>query len=171
MAFDTIRGRAVLYGGVSDTAGPFSDTWEFNDPTASFTTFGTGCASTTVLPTISSTTTPKLGQTFPLVIAGFLPKPQFGQLILGMSNTQWGFITLPFALDILGMSGCNLLVSPDVAGLIATNAQGVSTITLLVPSDPTLLGSTVYGQAWAPDPKANPLGVAMTNGFKAVVGF
>ena len=69
-----------------------------------------GCASTTVLPTISGTSS-KLGQNFVLETKGFLPKPQFGQLIFGVSDTMWGVIPLPLSLAVLGMSNCKLLVS------------------------------------------------------------
>ena len=170
MAYDAARQRVVLFAGVG--SGIQGDTWEYDAGLlATFFTFGKGCASTTSLPTISSTTTPKLGQIFPLDIKGFLPKPQFGQLIFGVSNTKWGVIPLPFSLAVLGMGNCNLLVSPDVSSLIATDSQGGFKRTMKVPSSPSVLGAEVYGQAWAPDPKSNYAGVAMTNGFKAVVGY
>ena len=113
---------------------------------------------------------PKLGQNFTLGIKGFLPKPQFGQLILGVSNTKWGLIPLPMSLAVLGMNNCNLLVSLDSSSLIVTDTQGSFKTTMKVPSSPSLLGAKVYGQAWAPDPKSNALGVAMTSAFKVVVG-
>jgi len=137
---------------------------------ASYTVFGKGCASTTTLPTIFGTP-PKLGQNFTLEIKGFLPKPQFGQVIFGVSNTRWGVIPLPLTLAVLGMGNCNLLVSLDASVLIVTDSQGSFKTTMKVPSSPSLLGAEVYGQAWVPDPKSNALGVAMTNGFKAVVGY
>lgn len=136
-----------------------------------FTTFGEGCASTTSLPAISSTGVPRLGRSFALDIRGLLPKPQFGQLIFGASNTMWGFIPLPMDLSVLGMNTCNLLVSLDTSGMILTNAQGNFSTTFKVPNLTSLLGATVHGQAWAGDKHANPVGVAMPDGFKAVVGY
>jgi hypothetical protein len=169
MASDSARQRVVLFGGYSGNT-RLGDTWEYYDHTGTFSTFGTGCASTATLPTISGTP-PNLGQNFTLEIKGFLPKPQFGQLIFGVSNTKWGLLTLPFSLAVLGMGNCNLLVSPDMSSLIATDAQGSFKTTMKVPSSPSILGAEVYGQTWAPDPKSNYTGVAMTNAFKAVVGF
>ena len=112
----------MLFGGYT---GSFqSDTWEWDAGLpATFSTFGTGCASTATLPTISGTP-PNLGQNFTLEIKGFLPKPQFGQLVFGVSNTKWGLLTLPFSLAVLGMGNCNLLVSPDMSSPIATDARG-----------------------------------------------
>jgi hypothetical protein len=108
---------------------------------------------------MSSTSVPRLGKQFPLGIKGFLPKPQAGQLILGVSNTRWGIIPLPLSMVFLGMNNCDLLVSMDNAFLIVTDAQGNFTTTFTVPSSPSLFGTTVFGQAWAPDPGSNSLGL------------
>ena len=137
---------------------------------ASFSTFGKGCASTAVLPTISSTTPPKLGQNFTFTVTGFLPKLQFGQLIMGRSSTLWGIIPLPLSLGVIGASNCNLNVSLDSTLLIVTNAQGNFRTTLKVPALTSLQGTVLYGQAAAPDPKSNPVGIATTNGFKVTIG-
>jgi Galactose oxidase, central domain len=171
LVYDSKRGRTLLFGGANSPTSFFADLWSLtiNKP-ATIEVFGKGCASTTTLPTISGTP-PKLGQNFTLQLQGFLPKPQFGQLIFGISNTKWGVIPLPLTLAVLGMGNCNLLVSLDASVLIVTDSQGSFKTTMKVPSSPSLLGAEVYGQAWAPDPKSNYAGVAMTNGFKAVVGY
>jgi len=136
----------------------------------SFTTFGKGCASTTTLPTVSSSTVPMIGMPFTLNIQGFLARPQLGQLMLGVSNSSWGSIPLPLDLTLLGMRGCTLLVSPDLTSFFILDWQGQSKIATTIPSDPTLFGAQIYGQTWAPDAAANPLGAATTNGFAARIG-
>ena len=72
---------------------------------------------------------------------------------------------MPMSLAAIGMKNCNLLVSIDTSGPIVTDSAGSFTTSV------SLIGTTVYGQAWVPDPKSNYAGVAMTNGSKAVVGY
>ncbi len=132
-------------------------------------TFGKGCSSTTTTPTIFATP-PQFGKRMTVSIKGFLPKAQFGQLILGLSNTRWGIIPLPLPMTAFGMGNCSLLVSPDVSALIVTDSFGNFQTTFLVPKTPALAGVSVYMQAWAPDPKANVLGVALTNATAATLG-
>ncbi len=75
------------------------------------------------------------------------------------------------SLAAIGMKNCNLLVSIDTSGPIVTDSAGSFTTSFRIPSSVSLIGTTVYGQAWVPDPKSNYAGVAMTNGSKAVVGY
>ena len=58
----------------------------------------------------------------------------------------------------------------DSLNAIALDSTGATTLSFAIPSSTTLLGATVFGQAVAPDPKANATGAATTNAFKAVVG-
>ena len=138
--------------------------------TATFNVFGRGCASTSALPTISSATTPTLGRQFDLRLAGFLPKAQAGLLIFGASNKAWGPNTLPMPLAVLQMHGCILYTSMDRLGGFLTDAQGNYTAKFIVPSSASLEGVKFYGQAVAPDGKANLLGLAMTNACGGTLG-
>ena len=97
MAYDSKRLLTVMFGGTSSFSGSpvFGDTWEYDGVPARRVNYGIGCASTTALPTISSTKTPRLGHQFPISVNGFLPTPQVGQLLIGGSDSIWGTIPLP----------------------------------------------------------------------------
>jgi hypothetical protein len=170
-AVDLDRKVLVMFGG-HHLGNAKGDTWEYWCPTpASFSTFGKGCASTPTPPTISSATTPKLGSQFTLDLKGFLPKPQGGYLILGMSDKKWGIIPLPLSLAFIQAPNCSLFVSLDSSNFFVTDSSGAFSAKFTIPSAPTLIGTTFFGQAWAGDPFANQLGLATTNAFKAVVGW
>lgn len=169
--YDSKRERILLFAGSNNfPSGLFNDTWSLPVRLATFKTFGKGCASSTALPTISSTTVPRLGQSLELHIKGFLPKAQIGQLILGASDKTWGTIPLPLPLSVINMGNCVLFVSIDIVHPIATDPQGNAQTIFKVPSDTSFLGAVLFGQAVVPDAKANTLGLATTNAFKAVVG-
>ena len=172
--YDSKRGRPVFFGGApGHNSTPFNDTWIVaGSPRATFDTFGKGCASTTPkFPTVSSAAGPKLGSQFTLDLKGFLPKPRGGYLILGISDKTWGIIPLPLSLAFIQAPNCSLFVSLDSSNFFVTNSSGAFSAKFTIPSSPTLIGTTFFGQAWAGDPFANQLGLATTNAFKAVVGW
>ena len=55
-------------------------------------------------------------------------------------------------------------------GFMVRNARAWN-LTLNIPNNPTLAGSTFYNQAWVLDAKANAFGVGTSNRGKGVIGY
>jgi len=173
MAYDSARGRTVMFGGIfHQSPTKFADTWEYIGPSLStFTSFGKGCAATTTPTALSATTLPRIGTTFTLSVSNLQPFYP-GLLLFGFSNSTWNGVPLPLDLSFLGMNGCNLLVSWDLqVAFYAGPSGGTWDLPLPLPNDPTLAGLTFYNQAWVLDPKANAFGVGTSNGGKGVIGY
>ena len=160
-----------MFGG-HDRGNAKGDTWEYRSPIpGSYSTFGSGCASTALPTALSATTLPKINTTFTLRVSNLQPFYP-GLLLFGFSNSTWNGVPLPLDLSFLGMKGCNLLVSWDLqVAFYAGPSGGTWDLPLPIPKDPTLEGVTFYNQAWVLDPKANAFGVGTSNGGKGVIGY
>jgi hypothetical protein len=179
LAFDSARGKLVLFGGlnadwatyVQNPSGtPFlRDTWEYTPGAAgSFTNFGAGCAGSRGTPAVRAHlgTVPIAGQTFRTQLDNLpLTGPAF--VFLGVSDTAYGPLPLPFPLGPIGMTGCTLLVSGDVL-LPVQNILGTGLLSVDIPFSSS--GATLYQQAFVFDPGVNPLGLTASNGARLVVG-
>ena len=176
MAFDPIRNRVVLFGGTTLYAPtsnpsflPMGDIWEFElGAGAAYTTFGSGCTGSRGVPAIAAqgTSLPHAGGTFSLQVNNLpLTGPVF--LFLGVSNTTYGPTSLPLSLGVLGAPGCTAVASGEALYLL-TNVLGSAVWQFTVPN---LLGVSFYNQAFAFDPPANALGLTVSNGGHATIGF
>lgn len=179
LAFDTARGKLVLYGGLNADWATYvqnhsgtaflRDTWEYTPGTVgSFTSFGAGCAGSRGTPAVRAHlgARPTAGQTFRTQIDNLpLTGPAF--VFLGASSTTYGGLPLPFPLAAIGMPGCTLLVSGDVL-LPVQNVLGVGLLSVDVPS--SAAGATLYQQALVFDPGVNALGLTASDGARLVIG-
>ena len=59
----------------------------------------------------------------------------------------------------------------DIGSGFFSQNGGAWTWKVNIPSNAGLIGRTFFNQAWVLDPKANPPGIATSNGGKGVVGF
>ncbi|MGA1608985.1 MAG: hypothetical protein ACO4CT_18505, partial [Planctomycetota bacterium] len=110
------------------------------------------------------------GETFVLELTNLpntLAAVSFG--FTGFSRETIGGIPLPLDLSVVGMPGCLLLTSSEQA-VTLPNLGGRATMSLSIPSDPVLLGSSLYFQGAALDRIANPQGIIVTNGVEARIG-
>jgi len=87
----------------------------------------------------------------------------------GASSSRWGAVTLPVDLSGLGMPGCTLHCSAEVA-LPLANLAGTASLVLPIPNSAALVGGVFYNQAFALDPPANPLGLIVSNAGAGTVG-
>lgn len=170
MAFDALRGRAVLFGGAlgwgNNEAG---DTWEYGGATpATYTAFGGGCAGWAGAPWLTAgASRPVLGQT--LQVAMYNLPPDHATLIgLGWSNTSFQAAPLPLDLGVLGAPGCKLRISPDLTWPVF-NWAGYANWALPIPNQPALVGLTFFQQAAAVD-HSNAFGLVFTNAAAARIG-
>jgi len=172
-AFDPVRNRTVLFGGINGPVNgtqvfSLADTWELElGAGASWSSFGTGCAGSRGVPTINAqgTSLPRIGQTFELHV-GNVPFTGPVFLFFGLSNTNYGPTPLPFPLNCLGAPGCSVLCSGEEL-IVLTNVLGSAVWQRAIPSFP---GLTFYNQAFAFDPAANALGLTTSNGGQGVIG-
>lgn len=163
MTFDTTRNVVVLFGGHG-----YSDTWEFDlGPSASFTTFGSGCPGSRGTPTLTAQggSLPRIGTTFTMQ-ANNLPWSGAVFLGLGFSDQSYGGTPLPADLGMLGAPGCSLLTSLEALSPI-TNVLGAASWSLEVPAIP---GGEFFVQVFPVDPAVNALGLTSSNAGRARLG-
>jgi len=135
--------------------------------TATFTPFGTGCASTAGVPVLAAqgSSLPKVGTTFSTTVSPLgLTSLPFG--LLGVSNTAWSGLPLPLDLTLIGMQGCDIYVSVDVSMRLAVSGSS-ATWDLPIPNTSNLLGQSLYQQAFVID----PLGSATSNAGTMTIGY
>ncbi|MGE0144062.1 MAG: YncE family protein [Planctomycetota bacterium] len=72
-------------------------------------------------------------------------------------------------LDPLGMTGCSLLTSADLAQAPLSLPAG--TFSLLIPNQPALAGALLYNQAVIVAAGTNPFGAVTSNGIELTIGF
>jgi hypothetical protein len=165
IAFDRARSKIVMHGGSG-----FADTWELTPgPSSSYTYFGLGCAGSAGVPYLDLNTgvLPVSGQRFSVLVKR---TPFFAHtfMMVGASNTNHMGLTLPYPLASVGMPGCDLLTGPDCV-YPCTNVFGTAVWDVQLP--PGLGGQSFYNQAVIFDATANQLGVLVSNGGEAVVGY
>ena len=130
-----------------------------------FNWFGVGCPGTGGVSQLSAVDLPRVGQTFRVGIA---PQPPGAAwLLTGASNTSSAFGALPFDLTFLGLTGCLLRVSSDIALPISGSPARAS---VPIPNDPALAGQIFHQQALVLDTGVNPFGAVLSDAVSAVVG-
>ena len=179
LAYDAARRRRVVMGGnqCNLIGGSFclgyllADTWEYDVSTpAWYTPFGSGCAGTAGLPVLASAPLqlPWIGTSVEVRVQP-IPPGAPTVMILGSSKSVFAGGSLPLGLGFLGMTGCSLLVSPDVVVPMASR-EGAATLTLTIPASAALAGSAFHDQALIVDPGANAAGLIVSNGQEAAIG-
>jgi hypothetical protein len=167
--FPGIGGQeVVLYGGSSiSTALTDLQVLDSVRPFASYRLRGAGCAGSTA-PAFGFDGLPSFGAPFTLR-AENLPTYQATVLMFGFGE-DFGGQPLPLDLAPLGMPGCALYCSADVALAYVSSPAGRVDATFTVPQDPGLLGLYFNNQFFVRDPGANALGVTATGGGEGAFG-
>jgi hypothetical protein len=170
MAYDTQRGRIVMFGGAG--TGLLNDTWEYGPLNmASYEALGTGCAGSSGVPRLASElgSRPWLGGTFTARLDN-LGSNGLPFMLLGDSKAQWGTIPLPLELTLIGMAGCSLYTNPIVTYALS-NSAGTALWSIPIPGVTAYVGLRLYTQGVVTSPGANPLGVVMSNACEMIVGW
>ncbi len=133
--------------------------------------YGSACANDSTPPRLA--TDPRrparIGFELGLEANSFPPaSPAF--LMLGVSDTVWSGGGLPQPLDGVGMPGCALLQSNDVAFGVTVDAGGVASWSIPLPADPHLLGLRLFTQAIGSEPGLNARDLATTSGLALTIG-
>jgi hypothetical protein len=169
--YDWQIGRATLFGGTSTTMTSFLDaTWTFGVASpATVAPFGSACAGPMGTPQlgVQGAGLPWIGTSFTLRAQ---PVSAFAMFLFGWSNTVSGSLALPYSLAPHGAPACSVLVSPDAVFGVAAGAS-TATIVVPVPFAPALVGMQFFNQAVSFDAGANPLGLTVSNGTTATIGW
>lgn len=132
--------------------------------------FGNGCsASSGIAPRIAATGVPTIGSTFSINLSKATPAVQ-ALFFFGISNTTWSGIPLPLSLAIVGMPNCSLNVSGEIIVPLLTigggQGGGISSVTFVIPSNPFLIGVSVFAQWFVMNTAGSGTLGAMTKGLK-----
>jgi hypothetical protein len=180
MAYDQTTRRSVVFGGVG-TPGFGNQTWGYGGvDRASLGMFGSGCPTIGgVVPTlvgVEDTSTqpqffarpiqaPAQPSVFRVEIEGApAPTTLFVLLAMGLSNTQWGVIPLPFDLGGQGFPGCSLGVSPDALFFLPAAPYQQS---LVIPQGTALINVAFFLQAFVSEASGT---AGMTRPNVAIIG-
>ncbi len=136
--------------------------------TASYDLFGQRCAANGPLPSLAARqgSLPRTGSTLVTEVTN-LQNGALPFFFVGLSKTSWRGIPLPLELSIIGLPGCYLLSSDDLAFPLL-NVNGTATWSLSIPLNPQLHGAVLYNQALVFSAAFQPMSV--TNGGAATIG-
>ena len=127
-----------------------------------FEYFGVGCLNAVGLePRLGWQGLPKQGQAFSIKLRQAEPNT-FAFFWLGLSDSYWLGLQLPFEGSSLGAPGCSLLVSADIPFPVAIDSNGHAALSVAVPVNPSLAGMQVFAQS-ASSSGANALGFASSD--------
>jgi hypothetical protein len=171
MVYDWTLQRTLLFGGATyaSTRVYYNDIWVYQTRTvASIGSSGLGCSGTAGIPFLQCNTLPWLGDPVTSLVSQ-VPASSPVLLALSTSNTSWGTLPLPYALDPIGMPGCSLLVGGG-AVVTATAVASVAAFAIVIPANPALAGMSVHEQAFVIDPPANSAGATATNALELRLG-
>lgn len=146
-------------------------------PTATIGSLATGlgvvmgfnAAVSGAVPQLGATGTPEIGGTYSLTFAQAAPSTG-AWLVVGASDKKWGAFNLPFSLASLGAPGCSVLASVDATVSVSIDAFGNGRASISVPNNKAFIQANLFHQGVIADPKANGLGLVVTNGLRAILG-
>lgn len=95
---------------------------------------------------------------------------QVGWLITGTSDTGFAGVPLPLPLAPFRMRGCTLYTYQAIPLQTFVMFSGSGSVVAQVPSDPNLIGLTVFNQVGMLVPGVNPNSLLFTNAGRGVIG-
>lgn len=152
------------------TTGTNQAHWEFSGATWGLPKFTTKwqyrmqCDKGSVVPQLTNTGQPVIGKSMTVDLdkaPGNVP----AVFVIGISNTKWGTINLPWAYA----APCSVLASLDFLVPLTTTATGTASTTLAAPNQIDLVGIVFFNQYLISNP-ANAFGVIASNGGKGTIG-
>ncbi|MCA8948100.1 MAG: hypothetical protein KDE27_01280 [Planctomycetes bacterium] len=169
LAYDPMSAQVVVFGGRGLQSVRRNDTWILSATNPALAVaFGSGCAGSQGVLTLSPSRRPWLGDSYRTLWTNTPPGAPF-LIAFGGTDQVFGSFTLPLALAPFGMPGCSLLVAPETVGpTIAPSTSFANEFA--VPNDPSLLAQRAFLQGFAFDPGANAAGFVASNGLALTVG-
>ena len=157
LVFADADNQLILFGG--DNGSVLPDTWTAG---AASSTYGTGCGSP-ALQFQPNSPGPFVGVSLLGTISN--APTNLAAVAIGIDREFFGPFPLPLPLTSLGMTGCELWHSAEIAGLAATPlVPGTLLLNVALPNAQGLVGRHIYGQAFAFAPGQNPAEIIVSNG-------
>lgn len=140
---------------------------------ANITSAGTGCdGKDGFKPLLGMKAAPAVGMAF-TTEAYNLPAASASIAILGLSNTAFGALPLPFPLMAIGGGNCVLRVSLDITQVAIASGTGKgggsATINWAIPNNASLRGLPLHFQQMTVDSAANAFGFSFSNALSTTV--
>ncbi|MFO1078747.1 MAG: hypothetical protein U1E73_13575 [Planctomycetota bacterium] len=129
--------------------------------------FGSGCAGSLGISSLTANAAPSLGSTLNVTVNN-LPI-NVAIMLTGLSKTNWLLGALPFDLATYGAPGCKLRVSPD-ANLLLLGAAGSAVWPFTIPNNAGLIGLNMYNQAVVLSPGTNAAGAVGSDAGAMMIG-
>ncbi len=163
-------GKSILFGGYQTTQ--LGDTWEYQTTQLPLATnYGTGCAGSAGVVTMTANNEPWLGETF-TATANNLAAGSLVFVVIGFSNSAWSGGSLPVPLMMLNPgagAGCDLLASPDAVTLqFPVAGQVVASMNL--PNDPAFAGISLFEQVLQLELVGANAAISASNGVAVTLG-
>ncbi|MEZ5964673.1 MAG: S8 family serine peptidase [Planctomycetota bacterium] len=140
-----------------------------NGLTGSVSIDGAGCPGTGGIPSAHPSGNPRINSSFTVNLTYARPSTS-AFMFLGVSNSSWLGIGLPFNLTGLGAPNCFLRVSGEVVASVPVGATGTGGFTLALPNATNLIGAAVFSQFLVLDPPINTLDLVASNSLRIVIG-
>jgi len=162
------------FNGGATWNGPFQSVqWKFRIWTGSpghYEVYGSGCNGSAGTPQLGWYGMPLAGTSFDVHLDR-APANGAAVLAFGTSNTLENSTPLPYSMASLGAPGCSVQASLLVAVFAPTDATGHTSLVSSMPNVPILAGFPFYNQWFCIDASANALGLTVSNGGAATVGY
>lgn len=168
LAYDQVRQRTLLFGGLNQAFTGVTDTWYFG-PT--WESFGFGCPGSAGIPVLAPQAGARVGAPFVNTLFQLVPSAPLAIVATGFSTTTWGPTPLPLNMTPLGMNGCFLFVAPDQLDVIGASG-GVANLVLPIPGDPWFFGQVFHQQGFSFElPGFNAFGGVLSNATTMPIGY
>lgn len=171
LAMDARRGELLLAGSFVSAGGLVSSYLARLTSTCAAASIATGlgCASSGGNNTLTAVTLPFVDATFQSRATG-LPTVAIAATLLSFTPLAQGALPLA-SVFAQAQPGCDLLVAPDILGLVAA-ANGVADYGAFLPNTPPLVGLTFFHQMvpFEFDPQGNVVAITATNALTLTAG-
>jgi hypothetical protein len=127
--------------------------------------YGASCNTSTALVPLLAANAEALGDNW-IVSLSRAPRSAGAALAIGLGNTTYQGLPLPFDMGILGAPGCTIHVDMVVNLTRFLTSSGTASWSLPTPNDLSIDGVTFYAQAFMVDLFANNLGLISSNGVR-----
>ncbi|MBM4061349.1 MAG: hypothetical protein FJ265_09695 [Planctomycetes bacterium] len=162
LAYDPIRRKAVLFGGIGPGNVARVDTWRYGAHVADL---GPGCAGSNGVPALAGNGDPRIGATF----SSSLTNLANGAVLAAVAAGLFANVP-PLPLDPYGLPGCLLHTNVDALVFLPV-LGGAMTSQFTIPQDPSLFGVSIHQQGLSLDPGVNAAGLAVSNAITMVIGW
>ncbi len=144
---------------------PFLCTTDLATHQTASSRYGTACQTSTNTTPELTADEQALGQGWNVTLVRGAPSSG-AALMVGLGNTSWSGLPLPFDLAPLGAPGCTVHVDVLVSMSRFLSAGGGTSWSLPTPNDISLDGASLYGQVAMVDLFANNFGIITSNGVR-----